>query len=53
MKNPKFKTWRNFNRLYIRTKSWIRNKKYCKIKWDTSLKSSVHAEFEMGAWKQF
>ena len=53
MQNPKLKTWRNFDRVYIPAKSKIKSKKYHNIKCDISLKNYRHAEFKILDWKQF
>ena len=52
MTNTKFQIKNNFDNLYFHAKSWVKSKKYYKIKRDTSLKSYYHAEFKSGAWKQ-
>ena len=41
-----------FENLYFHAKSWVKSKKYHKIKCYTSLKSYDHAEFKSGAWEQ-
>ena len=51
MPNTKFQIESNFDNVYFHAKSQVKNKKYYKIKCDTSLKSYDHAELKSGAWK--
>ena len=42
--NFKFEVWRNFEKQYFHAKSKVKNKKYPKVKFHTSLKRCGHAE---------
>ena len=53
MENPKFKTWKIFDRLYIHAKSKVKSKKYRNIKCNISLKNYCPVEYKILDWYQF